>query len=143
MCKIATRKEMQEKAIELLHELDIYEPYINKFKTNGTITLFEGYGGYYISEENDQTEIYNIVKRYEEERGHLVYAVTHEYVGEDSIYSLLIVTKYKEDWSNLLTKVDDIHNYVLAYCYNATNPIFSETGDIVISKFGGGIRRIG
>ena len=40
-----TQKEV---AISAMQNLNIYAPYIKKFKKDGTITLFERFGGYYI-----------------------------------------------------------------------------------------------
>ena len=35
----------KEKAIECMEKLNIYKPYIKKFEDDGTVTLFEGFGG--------------------------------------------------------------------------------------------------
>ena len=80
----------KEKAIECMKELDIYKPYIKAFEKDGTVTLFERFGGYYIDADNE-LELFNKIKEFEADTGSLVYAVTHEIFEFGECYSFLCV----------------------------------------------------
>ncbi len=134
-----TQKEL---AIKCMQTLNIYEPYIKAFKEHDTKTMFEGfYAGYYLT-DRFEPEVLNKVKKFEEETGCLVYAITHEKFEFGECYSFLIVSKYEEDWEGTLTTWGD-NIYAYSYVWNKDVEEFSEFGTIVIDSFGGGIKRIG
>ena len=130
-----TQKEV---AIKCMERLDIYKPYIAKFKKDGTITLFENFGGYYI-DEHQEPELLKKIKEFEAEYNCIVYAVTHEMFMFGECYSFLIVSKYEEEWGMTLEEVKD--GYAFAYVWNKSDEICSEFGTIAIKSFGGGIAR--
>ena len=83
-----TQKEI---AIQCLEKLDIYKPYIRKFKSQQTLPcFFENYGGFWVDQE---PELYNKIKEVEKNGEYLVYAVTHEIIadmeGHVHIYALM------------------------------------------------------
>lgn len=129
----------KEKAIECLEKLDIYKPYINKFKKDGTVTLFERFGGYDITDDQEP-ELLRKIKEFESETGSLVYAVTHEmfYFGE--CYSFLCVSSYEEDWEFTLEPYPQ-GAYAWSYVWNKSAEWCSEYGTIAVKSFGGGIAR--
>jgi predicted 3-demethylubiquinone-9 3-methyltransferase (glyoxalase superfamily) len=127
----------REVAIKCMQKLNIYKPYIKAFE-NGTITLFERFGGYYITEDQEP-ELLNKIKEFEEETGSIVYAVTHERFEFGECYSFLIVSKYDEEWEMTLEEVKD--EYAFAYVWNKTDEWCSEYGTIGVKSFGGGIAR--
>lgn len=129
----------KEKAIECLKALDIYKPYIKAFEKNGTVTLFERFGGYYITEDQEP-ELLNKIKEFETETGSLVYAVTHEMFEFGECYSFLCISKYEEDWDSTL-EVGAYDSYVWAYVWNKDVDWCSEYGTIGVKSFGGGIAR--
>ena len=133
------REIKKQKAIENLEKLDIYEPYIKGFKDEDNICYFENYGGYWAWQE---PELIEKVKELEEEYNCLVYAITHEYTEIGEMYSFLIVTDYEEEFDMLLEK-DGSEYYAFAYVWNKDDEDSSEFGTVVLSSFGGGIRRIG
>lgn len=133
------REIKKQKAIENLEKLDIYEPYIKGFKDEDNICYFENYGGYWAWQE---PELIEKVKELEEEYNCLVYAITHEYTEIGEMYSFLIVTDYEEEFDMLLEK-DGSKYYAFAYVWNKDDEDSSEFGTVVLSSFGGGIRRIG
>lgn len=133
------REIKKQKAIENLEKLDIYEPYIKGFKDEDNICYFENYGGYWAWQE---LELIEKVKELEEEYNCLVYAITHEYTEIGEMYSFLIVTDYEEEFDMLLEK-DGSKYYAFAYVWNKDDEDSSEFGTVVLSSFGGGIRRIG
>lgn len=132
-----TQKEV---AISAMKVLDIYKPYIKKFEKDGTVTLFERFGGYYI-DEHQEPELFQKIKAFEEETGSLVYAVTHELFEFGECYSFLIISKYEDEWESIMEGIED--RYVFSYVWNKDDDYCSEYGDVVIKSFGGGIARIG
>ena len=132
-----TQKEV---ALSAMKSLDIYAPYIRKFEKDGTITLFERFGGYYIDEDNEP-ELIKKIREFEAEYDSIVYAVTHEIFWFGECYSFLIVSKYEEEWEMTLEEAKD--GYAFAYVWNKSDEICSEFGTIAVRSFGGGIARVG
>ena len=131
-------EERKIKAIELLKELDIYEPYIEGFEKENNVCFFERFGGYWVYQE---PEILKKMKEIEEEFNCTVYAITHEYTEFGECYSFMLVTRYKYEWDNLLLK-DGSTFYAFSYVWNKTYEDFSEFGTIGVRSFGGGITRV-
>lgn len=134
----ATQKEI---AIKCLEKLNIYKPYINKFKSKGIPCFFERFAGFYTDQE---PALYEKVKKVEEEFSVLVYAITHELLEFGECWSMLCVSNGVEsvDEHIMDTSRPDTF-YAYAYVYNADAEFCSEFGDIVVKSCGGGIRRIG
>lgn len=128
----------KEKAIELMENLKICEPYIEDFKKNGKVSFFEYYAGYWIDQE---PEIYAKLRELEKEYNCLVYAVTHEFTDFGELYDFLIVTNYPEEWDELIYSRVNKHN-VYAYVWNKDDDGCSEFGNITVQSYGGGIKRI-
>ena len=131
-------EERKIKAIELLKELDIYEPYIEGFENENQVCFFERFGGYWVYQEPD---VLKKMKEIEEEFNCTVYAITHEYTEFGECYSFMLVTRYKYEWDNLLFK-DGSTFYAFSYVWNKTYEDFSEFGTIGVRSFGGGITRV-
>ena len=132
------KSEMKKIAIEHLKALNIYRPYIAEFRKNGTVTMFERFGGYYINEMNGYTELESRIKEFERDYEAMVYAVTHEYLEFGECYTFLYVDK--NDPNNLT--IDDDLYYVYAYVWNKTMEYCSEFGTVGIqSAYGGIVRR--
>ena len=133
-----SRKEI---AVECLYKLDIYRPYINRFKSKaGTPCFFEHYAGFYADQE---PELWAKIKEVEDEFGCLVYAVTHEILDFGNCWSMLCVRKDTKEVTDCLVQNTISRFYAFAYVWNKSNDTFSEFGDIAIQAFGGGIKRIG
>ena len=132
-----TQKEV---AIKCMQELDIYKPYIKKFEKDGTVTLFERFGGYYIDEYNEP-ELLKKIKEFESEYGSIVYAVTHSFTQFGELYEFLCVSKYEEEWEDTLENIKE--GYSFSWVWNKTDEWCSEFGTIVVASLGGGIARIG
>ena len=133
-----TQKEI---AVECLEKLDIYKPYINKFKSSkGTPCFFENFAGFYTDQE---PVLWAKVKEVETEYNCLVYAITHEMLEFGECWSMLCVSKDTKEVQDCLIQNTLSHFYAFAYVWNKTNEIFSEFGDVVVRSFGGGIKRIG
>jgi hypothetical protein len=133
--------EQKEIAIQCLERLDIYKPYIRKFKSKvGIPCFFENFGGFYVDQE---PEIWNKVKEVEKENGGLVYAITHERTNIGETWSMLYVPKDCDAVEDVLDPINSKEFYVFAYVWNKDDDWCSEFGDIVVRSFGGGIKRIG
>jgi hypothetical protein len=134
-----TLKERKEKAIEIMKELNIYKPYIDGFEKENKVCFYENFGGFWVYQE---PEIEAKMREIEEKYECTVYAITHEYTEFGECYDFLFVTDYKEEWDTLL---DEFETYKIAFAYvwNKTDNVLSEFGSIVLSSFGGGIKRIG
>ena len=132
-------EEKKIEAIKALKKLGIYEPYIEGFEKENLVCYFDGYAGFWAYQDEELAEkIKQIEKRY----NCLVYAVTHEKTSFGELYDLLIITDYKEEWSDLLEKVDVADYYAFAYVWNKTDEACSELGTIGIRSFAGGIGRL-
>jgi hypothetical protein len=129
-------------AVECLYKLDIYKPYISRFKSaKGTPCFFERFGGFWADQE---PELWNKIKEVEKEYGCLVYAITHEYFEFGECWSMLCVSKDTKEVRDCLLAATSANTfYAFAYVWNQTHEQLSEFGDVVVQSFGGGIRRIG
>lgn len=126
-------------ALEIMRRLDIYKPYINGFKNSGRVCFFENYGGFWVDQE---PLIFNKIKELEEKYKCLVYAVTHEKTNIGEMYDFLLVSAHPEEWDDTIFQTATGTFYAYAYVWNVDDDYCSEFGDIVISCFGGGIKRI-
>ncbi len=133
-----TKLERKEKALEIMHKLDIYKPYINGFKQSDKVCFYENFAGFWAYQE---PELMAKVKEIEEKHNCTVYAITHEITEIGEFYDFLIVTDYKEEWKTIIGKYQNGY-YAFAYVWNKDDDYSSEFGDVVIQSFGGGIRRI-
>ena len=130
-----TQKEV---ALSAMKSLDIYAPYIKKFEKDGTITLFERFGGYYITEAQEP-ELLKKIREFEKEYDAIVYAVTHEMFTFGECYSFLCVSKYEEEWTRTLNATKK--GLAWSYVWNKSAEWCSEFGTIGVASFGGGIKR--
>ena len=89
-----TQEQRKTKAVELLHQLDIYEPYIQGFENDNQVCFFENYGGYWVYQEPD---VYKKMLEIENEYNCTIYAITHEYASFGECYSFLYVSRYKSE----------------------------------------------
>lgn len=142
MSKFLTREEQRDIAIKALKQLKIYNPYIEKFKEDGTVTLFQRYAGFYVDETQNQ-EVLDIIKKFEEESGSLVYTVTEEYFEFGHCYTMLFVSKYKDDAAFTIDKTLQSNVFAaFAWVHNCDEPMFSEYGTVCVRTALGGIRRV-
>ena len=132
--------KQKEIAIQCLDKLGIYKPYVTKFKNTGMPCFFEHYAGFWADQE---PEVYNKVREVEEERGHTVYAITHEITDLGESWSMLCVPKDTGNVEELLDPINNDTFYALAYVWNKSNLKLSELGYIVVRSALGGIKRVG
>lgn len=135
---VTLQQQQKELAINLLKQLDIYQPYIDGFDKDDTVCFFERYAGFWAYQDE---ELINKVKEIEKEYGCRVYAITHEFTDFGECYSMLLVTKYKQEWSRSLVKNGNTH-YAFAYVWNKTDDWCSEFGTVGVKSGFGGITRV-
>ncbi len=130
----------KEIAIQCLEKLDIYKPYINKFKSKAGIPcFFENYAGFWADQE---PELWKKIKEVEAERECLVYAITHEFVDGEEMWSMLCVPRDCDGVDDLIGAFNTSEFYAFSYTWNKSVEYFSEFGDVCVKSFGGGIRRL-
>lgn len=133
----------KEIAVQCLEKLDIYKPYIRKFKSKAGIPcFFENYAGFYADQE---PELWQKIKEVEEEYGCLVYAITHSILDSADLWSMLCVPKEcdgVEEILGLINQTNQSEYYAFTYTWNKSYGFFSEFGDIAVRSFGGGVKRI-
>ena len=134
-----TKEQRKEIAIKYMKELNIYKPYIDGFNKQDWTCFYENFGGFWTYQES---ELEQKLKEIEEKYNCTVYAITHEFTEFGECYDFLLVTDYKEEWNDLITKSQGGF-YAFSYVWNKDDDYCSEFGTIAIQSFGGGIRRIG
>ena len=136
---VTLKQQQKELAISLMKKLDIYQPYIDVFEKDDVVSYFERYIGFWAYQDKELDEK---VKEIEKEYGCCVYAITHEFTNFGECYSMLIVSKYKEEWEHSILTEGKNH-YTFAYVWNKTDDDCSEFGTVVVKSALGGIMRIG
>ena len=133
-----TQKEI---AISCMEKLDIYKPYIRKFKSKAGIPcFFENFAGFWADQEE---KLWTKIKEVEKEFDVLVYAITHERIDGQSMWSMLCIAQNPDSLDDVLSDFGQPrHFYAYAYTWNEDVEYFSEFGDVVVRSFGGGIRRV-
>lgn len=131
-----TQKEM---AVHSLYLLGICEQFVEKFRANGEVTVFDSLIGEDIS---NYPEVAVKIKEVETDFGCLVYAVTHECLTFGECYSFLVVSKYEEDWPHSL-RGDNFDRFMaFSWVWNKTHEDCSEFGYVMLHSGFGGILRI-
>lgn len=128
-------------AIACLETLNIYKPYIRKFKSiAGIPCFFENYAGFYTSQE---PKLMSKIAEIEEEYCCVIYAITHEVTSFGERWSMLCVPD-EVVLEDVLYPYDESKRWYHAYAYvwNEQEDLFSEFGDIVVEASFGGIKRI-
>ena len=127
-------------AVQCLEKLDIYKPYINKFKSKATLPCFyENYAGFWADQE---PELWTKIKEIEAEHDCLVYAVTHEITDLGETWSMLCVPSDTETSEDCLGSFNSREYYAFSYVWNKSNDMFSEFGDVVVMSRFGGLKRV-
>lgn len=125
---IADEQMMREEAIQRMRGFDLMHCNIEKFNNNKL--MMSEFGGILY----DLSESAKIAVKKVEDMGHLPYHV----IVNGSLYSVLYVSSQASDWKY---QRPNKREYITVYCYNAECPLFSEFGDIKVSKANGGLVR--
>ena len=111
---------------------------IKDFEEKDLVCFFERFAGFWVDQE---PEVYAKMKEVEAQFNCTVYAITHEYTEFGECYSFLLVTRYKQEWKNLVVSENGTH-YAFAYVWNKDDDWCSELGTIGVKSFGGGNMRV-
>lgn len=136
--KNLTKAEQKELACKALATLGCYKPYLKAYKDKDIVTMYEGFGGYYLDPKygSHETELMDKIKEVEKTFGGTVYAVIHNMTAFGELFSMLYISKYPEDAKYAVTK-----NTAFAYVWNKSEEAFSEFGTIGIKAALGGLLR--
>ena len=140
--ELFTRDELKQNAIRNLRKINCYAPYRRAFeKKDSVITMYEGIGGYYITNDDENgTELLAKIKEVEEQYQGMVYAVIHNFTECGELYTMLWQTAYKEDDEWAVTGEGGYH-ICYAYVWNKTDEWCSEFGSVgIVERFGGLLR---
>lgn len=129
----------KELAIKCLEKLNIHKPYIRIFESHGLPCYYERYAGFWADQE---PELWDKIKEVESEYKVLVYAITHELVNDDEMWSMLCVPEDCENIDDLIGAFSTRDFYAFSYTWNKSVAHFSEFGDVVVRSAYGGIKRI-
>ena len=128
------KAEQKQEAVYRMEMLNMHRNAIREF-TKGKLNLSEGFGAlYWLNDEQNK-----IVKDFEEEHDAVVYHVIHNITQFGELYSLLYVSKDKEEWYQDRQDIQDGTPY--AYVVNVSAPDCSEFGCIGIKPSIGGLIR--
>ncbi len=129
------RTTQKQEAIKRMKTLKLYPQVIKEFEEEDVINKSEHGGILYWLDEKEQ----KMVRTFEAEYGAAVYHVIHNYTEFGELYSLLYVSKYREEWEY---DRDDLKSgYICSYVVNVSDDTCSEFGSIGIKmQFGGLVR---
>ena len=133
-----TREQRKDIAVNLMKKLGIFEQYVKDFEKQDYVCYFDRFAGFWDFQDE---ELFAKRKELEEKYDFTVYAMTHEFVDDMEMYSMLIVPNDTESQVGLLFPLGGGYN-AFAYVYNKTYPDLSEFGDVFVSSRFGGIRRV-
>lgn len=134
-----SKEQQKENAIKALEKIQCYKPYLNAFK-KGTITMYEGVGGYYLDKQ--EQAVLDKISQIEKELNGTVFAVIHQFTDFGELYTMLWSTAYEEDVEYTVEKFRNGHYGVFAYVWNKTYEPFSEFGTVEIMPYLGGLVRV-
>lgn len=131
------KEERFIEAIERMKLLKLDKKCIEAF-TKGKVWESEGFGALYQLSDEEQM----IIDKFEaNHKDCLVYHMIHNKFEFGECYSILYVSKNKDEWQQ--DKEDIEEGYVFAYVENIDNDWCSEFGSIAIKPSFGGLVRIG
>lgn len=139
-----TREQQKENAVKYLERIGCYKPYLKAFKDKGIVTMYESFGGYYVTPD-DEPELFNKIKEVEERLGGTVYAVIHNLFEFGECYTMLWSGKYEEDEPYSVEDWDEDDpstHAVFAWVWNKSCDDYSEFGTVGIKAALGGLLRI-
>jgi hypothetical protein len=134
-----TNTSQKDVAVKCLEILKVYKPYVRKFKSKAGIPcFFENYAGFYANQEQ---RLWDKIKQVESEFNCLVYAITHEYIEDNEVWSMLCVPE-NATVKDVLDQADICDYYAFAYVWNESTEYLSEFGDVYIRSGLGGLHRL-
>ena len=132
----ATKEQMKQEALARMKLLDLHRNVVRDFETEGKINYSWGCLGilYWAT-----GEIGEVVQKFENQTGYLVYHVIHNNTEIGRMLTLLYVSTEMEEWN--ADKQDLRKGCPLAYVENLTYPDCSEFGSVGVKSLNGGVVR--
>ena len=134
------RKEQVSRAIDFLSVMGAAKFFAD------VVTIGEGKLAKFFADLLECPALENYIKRFEEEKGALVYYATKESCPWGECVSLLYVSRYQEDWLYQMPRVssvDPARYMTYAYVWNMTDESRSEFGSIILERTYGMLVRVG
>ena len=131
---MATREEMKKEATARMKSLGMFPRVVKEFEKDGVLEQSEN-GGFLYWLDDERKEM---VKKFEQDTGCLVYHVIRSNTTMGLMYSLLYVSKYEEEWD--MDREDLKDGIAIAHVINTTLDI-EESGCIGIKPQIGGLVR--
>lgn len=140
---IFTKYELKILCINALSRLEVCVPYLLDYAENRRVYLFDcddGWNGRRIVLNSEVDE-----KIAELQRNHnvQVYSVTHEKFDFGEVYTFLCISRYIEDFDQMLKRFDNGIYRAYAYAWNKTSEECSEFGSVFLEVADGKLRRVG
>lgn len=132
----ATKEQMKQEALARMKLLKLHPNVIKKFKEEDKLNYSMGMHGmlYWAT-----GEIGEVVQKFENQTGYLVYHVIHNNTEIGRMLTLLYVSTEMEEWNT--DKQDLQEGCPLAYVENMTYPDCSEFGSVGVRPANGGVVR--
>lgn len=132
----ATKEQMKQEALARMKLLDMY-PYVVERFDEGDIIYYtwEVSGTLFLLAD----EIREVVQKFENQTGYLVYHVIDNNTSIGRMLTLLYVSTEMDEWA--ADKQDLQEGCPLAYVENLTYPDCSEFGSVGVKPFNGGVVR--
>ena len=124
----------RDEAIRRLRKIGVMNGVVENFK-NDKLMMSESAGILYDLNDGAKAAIEKM-KEYSADA--LPYHLIHSFTEFGELYTVLFVSSNRDDWPS---DGPDREGYVFSYVYNATDPSFSDYGDIVIQGANGGVVR--
>lgn len=132
----ATKDQMKQEALARMKLLKLHPNVIKEFKEEDKLNYSMGMHGilYWTTDE-----IGEVVQKFKNQTGYLVYHVIHNNTEIGRMLTLLYVSTEMEEWS--ADKQDIQDGCPLAYVENLTYPDCSEFGSVGVKSLNGGVVR--
>lgn len=129
-------QKQKEEAIKRMNLLLLNENIIKEFEEEEKLNLSESNLGilYWLNEEQKE-----MVKKFEEENGGLVYHLIHNLTTFGEIYSIFYVSKNEDEWQFDYEDIEE--NLAFVYVKNVDDPLSSEYGSIGFKSVNSGLVR--
>ncbi len=133
----ATKEQMKQEALARMKLLDLYPYTVRRFDEEGLIYCSWGVSGGALFLLTD--EIREVVEKFENQTGYLVYYVIENHTSIGHMLTLLYVSTEMDEWPAHKQDLQD--GCPLAYVENLTYPDCSEFGSVGVKPFNGGVVR--
>lgn len=138
-----TREQMKILGVNALSRLGVCMPYLLDYAENDCVYLFDcddDWNGRRIAPNSELGEKIDDLRRNHNVE---VYAVTHEKFEFGEVYTFLCISRYIEDFDQMLKHFRTGLYRAYAYAWNNTAEECSEFGFVLIDWVDGNLRRVG